>query len=103
MPSSFFTVEVEEPDRTTTTATRASIDEHVLEGAPIQPGRLHELTVRGRTLKHTFHPILSQGRAWIGEKHINARMQSSFIVRISVSHISYSVTREQVRLFFLKN
>lgn len=83
MPSSFFTVEAEEPNRTT---TQTSPDEHelVLDEAPIQSGRLHEFSARGRTLKHSFHPILSQGQAWIGEKHVNTRMQSSFIVRDSL-------------------
>lgn len=78
MPSSsFFTVEADEPIRTT---IHTRMDEFAIDAAPIQSGRLHELTARGRTLKHAFHPILSQGQAWIGEKHVNTRMQSSFIV-----------------------
>ena len=84
MPSSsFFTVEADESDqRTTEMATNVQPEEGILEGAPVQSGRLHELTARGRTLKNTFHPLLSRGHAWITEKHVNARMQSSFIVYI---------------------
>ena len=80
MPSSFFTVEASEPNPAI--ATKSQVDEVLLEGAPIQPGRLHELIARGRTLKSTAHPLVSKGHAWITEKHINARMQSSFIVHI---------------------
>jgi len=75
MPSSFFTVQQEE-----TLQARDGVEEHVIEDAPIQQGRLHELNARGRTLKSTFHPLLSQGHAWIAEKQVNARMQASFIV-----------------------
>ena len=83
MPSSsFFTVEADELDQRTEMETNIQPDEGILEGAPIQSGRLHELTARGRTLKSTFHPLLSRGHAWITEKHVNARMQSSFIVCI---------------------
>jgi hypothetical protein len=84
MPSSsFFTVEPDGSDqRTTEMATSIQPEEGILEGAPVQSGRLHELNARGRTLKSTFHPILSRGQAWIAEKHVNARIQSSFIVYI---------------------
>jgi hypothetical protein len=75
MPSSFFTVQHEGDGRATETVL-----EHLLDGAPIPEGRLHELNARGRTVKSTFHPLLSQGQAWISEKHVNARSQSSFIV-----------------------
>ena len=63
-------------------AASIQLEEGILEGAPVQSGRLHELNARGRTLKSTFHPLLSRGHAWITEKHVNARMQSSFIVYI---------------------
>ena len=82
MPSSsFFTVEADGSyQRTTTTAANLQPEDALLEGAPIRSGRLDELSARGRTLKSTFHPFLSRGHAWITEKHVNARRQSSFIV-----------------------
>jgi hypothetical protein len=88
MPSSFFTLQAEEEDEqqqhsTRHIATHTSTvlpSEHTLDKAPIQLGRLHEFNARGRTLKNAFHPLLLQGQAWISEKHVNARIQSSFIV-----------------------
>lgn len=78
MSSSFFTVQPEELGQA---PTEIPAEEHPLEGVPIQLGRLHEFNARGRTLKSSLHPLLSQGQAWIAEKYPNARMQSSFIVR----------------------
>jgi hypothetical protein len=105
MPSSFLTVEAEtetEDANPTVTATQTSTDELVLDGAPIPAGRIFELTARGRTIKHAFHPVLSEGQAWIGEKHVNARTQSSFVVSTAVLPVPY-VSREQVRRFFPRN
>jgi hypothetical protein len=77
MPSSFFTVQQEDTGR-----AAESLQEREVHDAPIPPGRLHELNARGRTVRSTFHPVLSQGQAWISEKQVNARVQSSFIVLV---------------------
>ena len=82
MPSSFFTVQDDDPMPAIDTVT-----EHVLDGAPIPEGRLHEFNARGRTIRSTFHPLLSQGQAWISEKQVNAREQSTFIVPICSSQV----------------
>jgi hypothetical protein len=77
-PSSFFTLQADESPQTS--AEEIPEDEYILKEAPIPPGRLVEHNVRGRTLKSTLHPLLSQGQAWITEKHVNTRTQASFIV-----------------------
>ena len=73
--SSFYTVPQDEGSW-----TEPARMEHTLQDAPIPHGRLPELTARGRTLKTVSHPLLSQGHAWIAERQVNARSQSSFIV-----------------------
>jgi len=83
MPSSsFFTVEQQESAHSTAAAAadETTLNEVPIEGAPVPLGGLHQLNVRGRTFRSTLHPLLSQGRAWITEKLVNARSQSSFIV-----------------------
>ena len=77
-PSSFFTLQNDSEGDQIPTSSRT--EDVVMEGAPIPAGRLHELVARGRTLKNTFHPFLSQGHAWITEKQVNARGKSSLIV-----------------------
>jgi hypothetical protein len=79
MPSSsFFTVE---PHDSATAPEETAVNEVPIEGAPIPLGGLPQLNARGRTFRSTLHPLLSEGQAWITEKLVNARTQSSFIVR----------------------
>ena len=81
MPSSsFFTVE---PHDSTAGGEEIAVNELPIEGAPIPLGGLPQLNARGRTFRSTLHPLLSEGQAWITEKLVNARTQSSFIVRIT--------------------
>ena len=87
MASSFFTVQPGATDQ----PTGSTVSEYTLEGAPIQAGKLTELNVRGRTLKSRLHPLQPQGQAWISEKHINARAQSSFIVRPAGKNIDLTL------------
>jgi len=83
MPSSsFFTVG---PHDSAETGEEIAVNELPIEGAPIAVGGLAQLTARGRTFRSTLHPLLSEGQAWITEKLVNARTQSSLIVRTTVS------------------
>lgn len=100
MPSSLVTVQRQQEH--SFLATEVPVEEYELEGTPIRPGRLHELSARGRTFKSTFHPLLSQGQCWISEKHVSVLSQSSFIV-IRDRELSNLTSREQVSLFFRKS
>jgi hypothetical protein len=76
--ASFISLRAEEPWQQP--REESGEDEFVLEGAPIEAGRIPELHARGRTVKVVLHPLLAQGQAWITETHANARSQSSFVV-----------------------
>jgi len=84
MPSSLYTLNPE--DVTTqrpSSSQEQSVNEIVIEQAPIQAGRVGEFNARGRTLKSTLHPLLLQGKAWVSERDINNLAQASFMVCIS--------------------
>jgi hypothetical protein len=77
--NSFYTVQ---PETLARDEEDVSVDETVIESAPVAAGRLHEFNARGRTLKSAVHPLLPQGQTWITENRVNIRSQTSLIVRI---------------------
>lgn len=104
--ASFFTVQPGATSRPTT----STVAERMLDGAPIQTGRLHELNARGRTLKNSLHPLRPQGQAWISEKQINARTQSSFIVftvhnsqRLTIAGCEHSITSRGASIVYIRH
>lgn len=76
----------------------------VLDDAPIEAGRVRDFVARGRTLKNTLHPLLAHGEAWVTERQLNARSQTSFLVALfSQSLHSAHVSRAQVLPYSHKN
>jgi len=88
MPSSLYTLNAEDAttQRPSSSQQEQSVNEIVIEHAPIQPGRVGEFNARGRTLKSTLHPLLLQGKAWISEREINTLAQASFMVCVLQTH-----------------
>jgi hypothetical protein len=64
----------------------------VLDDAPIEAGRVRDFVARGRTLKNTLHPLLAHGQAWVTERQLNARSQTSFVVALPSFIVCASLT-----------
>jgi len=79
-PSSLFTVEGPAEAAAAAASPPSDPPQTVLDNAPIEAGRVHAFVARGRTLKNTIHPLLAHGEAWVAERVLNARSQSSFLV-----------------------
>ena len=106
MPSSsFFTVEPHDSGQSADAGEETAVNELPIDGAPIPLGGVHQFKARGRTLRSNIHPLLSEGIAWITEKLVDARTQSSFVVRSPNIPMAFAhaLCREQACLFFLKN